>query len=75
VQRSADNAGIYEYLWDWANAERIEVPAEKPAATLMFEDFAAMVGDPKRFEASVQASERTQMLLDAVWDSAVANEA
>jgi hypothetical protein len=40
----------------------------------MFEDFAAMVGNPEWFEASVRASERTQLLLDAVWNSALQNE-
>ena len=32
-----------------------------------------MVGDPAWFEASVLASERTQLLLDAVWQSALEN--
>lgn len=57
------------------SVERIEVPSDKPAATLMFEDFARMVGDPTLIEASVLVSERTQAWLDAVWDSALANEA
>jgi hypothetical protein len=40
----------------------------------MFEDFAAMVGDAERFEASVTASERTQEWLDAIWKKGVQNE-
>jgi hypothetical protein len=40
----------------------------------MFEDFAAMAVDREWFEASVRASERTQELLDAVWNSAIGNE-
>jgi hypothetical protein len=40
----------------------------------MFEDFAAMVGNPTLFEASVRASERTQALLDAAWNSGLQNE-
>jgi predicted dehydrogenase len=73
-QRPSDQAGVYEYLTGWGNSETGEVPSEKPGSALMFEDFAAMVGDPGMFEASVRASERTQMLLDAVWNSALKNE-
>jgi predicted dehydrogenase len=51
-------------------SERLSVAAPKPAAVLMFEDFAAMVGNPALFEASVTASERTQEWLDAAWESA-----
>lgn len=56
------------------NSEGFDVPADKPAAALMFEDFTAMVGDKARFEASVRASERTQALLDACRQSGIANE-
>lgn len=54
--------------------ERLSVPSEKSAAALMFENFAAMVGDAKLFEASVTASERTQEWLDAIWNKALKNE-
>ena len=40
----------------------------------MFEDFAAMVGDPEWIARSMRASERTQDWLDAVWESALENE-
>jgi predicted dehydrogenase len=56
---------------DGASSERIGVPSEKPAAVLMFEDFAAMVGNSDLFEASVRASERTQEWLDAIWTKAI----
>ncbi len=68
----------YEYrkgqFGESATLERIKVPSAKPAAALMFENFAAMVGDSDLFEASVAASERTQEYLDAVWTKAVQNE-
>jgi predicted dehydrogenase len=67
----------YEYRqggFGSGTVERIGVPAEKPAAALMFENFAAMVGDPGRFEASVTASERTQEWLDAIWTAGIRNE-
>jgi predicted dehydrogenase len=67
----------YEYrkggFGDGGTSERISVPSPKPAAALMFEAFAGMVGNPERFEASVLASERTQEWLDAVWTSAMKN--
>jgi predicted dehydrogenase len=73
-QRRDDNAGVYEYRTGWGNSEQIEVPAGKPGSALMFEDFAAMVGNPDLLEASIRASEQTQLLLDAVWTSALENE-
>jgi predicted dehydrogenase len=73
-QRRNDNTGVYEYLKGWGNSEQIEVPSAKPGSALMFEDFAAMVGNSELFEASIRASERTQLLLDAVWSSALENE-
>lgn len=73
-QRSSDQAGVYEYLQGWGNSETVEVPSEKPGSALMFEDFAGMVNSPEWFEASVVASERTQLLLDAIWNSALLNE-
>jgi predicted dehydrogenase len=61
-------------LGDGGTSERISVPSAKPAAALMFENFAAMVGNSDRFEASVAASERTQEWLDAIWTKAMQNE-
>lgn len=73
--RRSDNGGGYQFLRSGQEPEDVVVPASKPGATLMFEDFAATVGDPQRIEESMRASERTQSWLDAVWNSAVANEA
>jgi predicted dehydrogenase len=58
-----------------AATERLKVPSAKRPAALMFENFAAMVGDSSRFEASVAASEKTQEWLDAIWTQAMKNEA
>jgi predicted dehydrogenase len=57
-----------------ATTELMKVPSTKPAAALMFENFAAMVGNPGLFEASVAASEKTQEWLDAIWDKAMKND-
>lgn len=73
--RRDDHGGAYEYRSGWVNREEVVVPAAKRGATLMFEDFAAMVGDPQLREASIRASERTQAWLDAFWQSALENEA
>jgi predicted dehydrogenase len=54
--------------------ERVSVPSPKPPAALMFERFAAMVGNPDLFEASVAASEKTQEWLDAIWTKAIQTE-
>lgn len=73
-----DGAPEYEYrkggFGAGATSERVQVPSAKPPAVLMFENFAAMVGNPDRFEASVAASERTQEWLDAIWGKAMKNE-
>ncbi len=73
-QRRSDNFGVYDYLTGWGSSEQVEVPSSKPGSALMFEDFAAMVGNQELLEASIRASERTQEWLDAVWNSAIQNE-
>ena len=81
VQNQADGrAGPADYDYrkgefgSSGTLERISVSSAKPAAALMFENFAAMVGDPDLFEASVAASEKTQEWLDAIWTKAIQNE-
>ena len=73
-QRRSDNFGVYDHLTGWGSSEQVEVPSSKPGSALMFEDFAAMVGNQELLEASIRASERTQEWLDAVWNSAIENE-
>jgi len=74
TQRPTGKPADYEYRQNWNDTRMIEVPAPKPEATLMFEDFAAMCADAGLREASSQASERTQRWLDAIWNSALGNE-
>ena len=78
VQSERDGFAEYDYrkgeFGDSGTLERIRVPTAKPAAALMFENFAAMVGDSDLFEASVAASEKTQEWLDAIWNKAIQNE-
>jgi predicted dehydrogenase len=77
VHSRPDKPAHYDFLvgaYGGGASEGFDVPADKPAAALMFEDFVAMTGDKARFEASVRASERTQALLDACWQSGLANE-
>jgi predicted dehydrogenase len=73
-QRREDNAGVYEYRSGWRDREDVVITSDKPGAALMFQDFASMVENPEWREASIRISERTQYLLDAIWDSAVRNE-
>jgi len=72
--RRPDHGGAYEFLSGWGDGQAVVVPAPRRGATLMFEDFAAMVADPALKEASMAVSERTQQWLDAFWNSALANE-
>ena len=74
LSQSKDNTGTYDRITGWGNSELVEVPSTKPGSTLMFEDFAAMIGNPALLEASIRVSERTQLFLDAVWASALENE-
>jgi len=75
TQRPTDRPADYEYRQHWDKTRVIEVPAPKPEATLMFEDFAVMSADPGLREASILASEQTQRWLDAIWNSALGNGA
>ena len=72
--RPGDRPADYEYRQGWQDSRFVEVPFDKPESTLMFEDFAAMVGDDHWKARSIRASERTQQWLDAVWQSALENE-
>ncbi|HEY5775575.1 MAG TPA: Gfo/Idh/MocA family oxidoreductase [Xanthomonadales bacterium] len=74
AQRPADQPADFEYRQDWDSTKSIKVTDAKPAAALMFEDFAAMIGNPGLIESSIGASERTQKWLDAIWNSAIENE-
>lgn len=73
-QRPRDKPADFEYRQDWNKTELIEVTTTKPEAALMFEDFTTMIGNPALLEASATASEQTQKLLDAIWNSAIRNE-
>ena len=73
-QRPPGPVARYELRSGWSDSRTIDVPVGKREAALMFEDFAAMVTDNTSRESSIRASERTQKWLDAVWESAIANE-
>lgn len=72
--RPADQPADYEYRQGWGKTELVEVASPKRGAALMFEDFAAMVGSPELRAASIHSTEKTQEWLDAIWNSALANE-
>ena len=73
--RPSDQPADFEYRQGWGDTQFIEVAADKPEAALMFEDYAAMIGNTDLLAASIHASERTQQWLDAIWNSALSNEA
>lgn len=72
--RPEDQPASYEYSSGWGGSETVELPASKRGAALMFENFAAMVGDQELIDASIRSTERTQECLDAFWNSALQNE-
>lgn len=77
---SQSDDGSADYLFrsgGWgpgAESKTVTVASALPGAALMFEDFAAAIAEPALREQWMQASLRTQTLLDAVWESALANE-
>jgi predicted dehydrogenase len=74
VKRPSGQPADYEYRQNWNDTRQIEVASAKRGAVLMFEDFATMIGEPEKMEASMQATSRTQQWLDAIWQSALKNE-
>ena len=78
VSQDADNSAQYLYRkGDWGPrsvTEPVRVASSLSGAALMFEDFAAAARDPALREQWMRASERTQRLLDAAWQSALSNE-
>ncbi len=57
-----------------ADPQHETIASDKPGAALMFEDFSAAVADRSLREQWMTATERTQALLDAAWNAALADE-
>ncbi|HEY5776193.1 MAG TPA: hypothetical protein VIS57_08920 [Xanthomonadales bacterium] len=72
--RPAEQLPDFEYGRGWSDTKISEVNANKPKATLMFEDFAEMLGYNGLLVASRLASQRTPGWQDAIWNSALKNE-
>ena len=60
--------------WVESVDETVRVESSMSGAALMFEDFAAQVHDPALRAQWLRATERTQALLDAVWQDGLSNE-
>ena len=71
-----DNSASYTHAArkNKPSKKTVKVEADRSGASLMFEDFAAQVHDPSLRTNWETKTERTQALLDAVWESALANE-
>ena len=75
-----DPDGSATYTWQHRGrdpgdaVESVRIASSLPGAARMFEDFARLVLDPALREPSIRATERTQALLDAAWNSALHNE-
>ena len=76
LSHDGDNSASYDHFarTNKPSKKTVKVEANRPDAALMFEDFAAQVHDPSLRKKWETKSERTQALLDAVWESATANE-
>ena len=78
LSQDRDNSAQYLYRkGGWgpgAVKESVRIDSALSGAALMFEDFAAAVADPALREQWIRATERTQTLLDAAWQSALDNE-
>jgi predicted dehydrogenase len=60
--------------WSGGVSEEITIPSAKPGAALMFEDMAAAAADASLRDQWIEATERTQALLDAAWVAALQEE-
>jgi len=78
LSQDPDNSARYLYrAGGWgpgAVRESVRIEAPLSGAAQMFEDFAAAVGDTNLGRRWMDATERTQELLDAAWQSALAQE-
>ena len=77
LSNDASGSAVFQYHrggFGTTSTESISIDSSKSGPALMFEDFAAMVSDQDMIERSIQASERTQLLLDAVWHQALLDE-
>ena len=60
--------------WSSGKREDVTVDSTLPGAALMFEDLAAAAADKSLRNQWIEATERTQMLLDSAWAAALAAE-
>ena len=75
---SQNRDGSADFLYrtgGWSGtSEDINISSDKPGAAMMFEDMAAAAADPSLREQWMTATERTQALLDAVWEESLRSE-
>ena len=76
---SQNRDGSADFLYrkgGWGNSEsqNMNIPSSKPGAALMFEDMAAAASDPTLRAQWMTGTERTQVLLDAIWEAALKSE-
>jgi predicted dehydrogenase len=72
--RPSNQPADYEYRQNWGDTEQLEVASTASGASLMFDNYAAMVRHPDLIAASIQSTAKTQHWLDAIWESALKNE-
>jgi len=74
IQHDRDNSASYTLSAKGKKDSINKIEAPRPDSAILFENFAAQVHDPSLRKQWETKAERTQELLDAVWESAIANE-
>jgi predicted dehydrogenase len=73
LEKSPGNAVFTRRAGGFHAIDQVDIAASLPAAVLMIEAMAHAASGTGRRERWMRAAERTQALLDAVWNAAVAN--
>ncbi|HEX9792346.1 MAG TPA: Gfo/Idh/MocA family oxidoreductase [Planctomycetota bacterium] len=73
--QDADGSAKFTLRRELSQPETIRIASTRPGSVLMFEDMAAAAADPALRGRWMTATERTQMLLDAIWQAGLDAEA
>ncbi|MDX1395698.1 MAG: Gfo/Idh/MocA family oxidoreductase [Gemmatimonadota bacterium] len=74
LTQNPDGSADYRLRRGRNDVETVNVPSSKPGSVSMFEDVAAAAADPTLRERWMNATERTQTLLDAAWRAGLESE-
>ncbi len=75
ISQNADGSADFVLWRGEGQPETLRIESHVPGAVLMFEDMAAAAADPVMRSRWMTATQRTQALLDAVWQAGLDDEA